>query len=35
MPINAWKDLVESLIAAMVLYSTSKIKLRKLEAAKL
>ena len=28
--INAWGDLVESFIAAMALYSTSKVKLRKL-----
>ena len=33
--INAWGDLVESFIAAMALYSTSKVKLRKLEAAML
>ena len=30
MQINAWGDLVESFIAAMALYSTSKVKLRKL-----
>ena len=30
MQINAWGDLVESFIAAMALYSTSEVKLRKL-----
>ena len=31
MQINAWGDLVESFIAAMALYWTSKVKLRKLK----